>query len=62
MNLVLEKSDGWVKMEIEKIIIKQESNEFKFPPQILREDLTSTSAPKDYSIVPEYLNSRTKID
>jgi len=62
LNLVLEKSDGWDKMEIDKIIIIPESNEFKPLPQIVPEYLNSISNPKKYSIVPEYLNSRTKID
>jgi hypothetical protein len=53
-------------MEIGKIIrnmngtINPKSNELKPFNKILREDLTSISAPRNYPIIPERFNSTSK--
>lgn len=59
MNRAPEKSDGWDKMEIEKIIknlkgiIIPETNELKPFPEIVSEELRSISTPRNYPIIPE---------
>ena len=47
---------------LEKTVIVPETNIINPFPPIVREDLTSISMPRGYSMVPDYLNPVTKIN